>query len=429
MLLVIIVAPLLLFPGGWRTWGLLLPIILLAGNRLFTRRWLTRTPYDLAILVLLAMVLVSLYATFSISFSLPKIAGVVLGVTLLYASVGFLTEERRFRWGMAGVSLGITGFAAVALFGSQWGTKLPIVREIAAQLPRLIEGLPGAESGFHPAEVGGTLCWILFIPAAVAIGLLKMPTSPWRKLLAIPLALLSALLAAMLILTTSRSAWIGVGVATAIALALISRWSRALVVGGLVALAIVAFWLRPVDFSTILGDESPVDLGTVTNINIEGRIEIWSRAIYGIQDFPFTGMGMGTFRKVVHILYPLFLVPPEQDLGHAHNEALQAALDLGIPGLIAFLALQILAIAAAYLAWRHGRDPLIRWASLGTLAGLIAHDVYGLTDAVALGAKPGAFWWLLLALGAAAWQLTVRESEADTNADHTGMQRLSRSRG
>ncbi|MBU4225932.1 MAG: O-antigen ligase family protein [Chloroflexi bacterium] len=70
-------------------------------------------------------------------------------------------------------------------------------------------------------------------------------------------------------------------------------------------------------------------------------MEVWSRAIYGIQDFPFTGMGVNAFRKVVPVLYPLFTVSPDVDIGHAHNEFLQAGLDLGIPGLIAFSALYI----------------------------------------------------------------------------------------
>jgi putative effector of murein hydrolase len=48
---------------------------------------------------------------------------------------------------------------------------------------------------------------------------------------------------------------------------------------------------------------------------------------------------------------------------------------------------------------------LIRWLMAGVLAGLAAHGIFGLTDAVALGAKPGVFFWLLLALTAVVWRL------------------------
>ena len=56
------------------------------------------------------------------------------------------------------------------------------------------------------------------------------------------------------------------------------------------------------------------------------------------------------------------------------------------------------------LAYRAFRQPLpatVRWLMAGVPVGLAAHGVFGLTDAVALRAKPGIFLWLLLALTAA----------------------------
>jgi O-antigen ligase len=115
--------------------------------------------------------------------------------------------------------------------------------------------------------------------------------------------------------------------------------------GALVSLAVV---LRLLLFSK--GATNPANwlfggaLGTDPTFSLnslQGRLELWSRAIYGIQDFPFTGMGMNTFRKLVHMRYPLFLTSPNVDIAHAHNEFLQAALDLGIPGLIAFIAIYL----------------------------------------------------------------------------------------
>lgn len=103
-------------------------------------------------------------------------------------------------------------------------------------------------------------------------------------------------------------------------------------------------------------------------------------------------------------MYPLFTASPETDIGHAHNEFLQAGVDLGIVGLIAFIALYIMAIGLVYRVLRSSPPALIRWLTIGVFAGLIAHGVYGLTDAVALGAKPGVFFWLLLGLIAVVWR-------------------------
>ena len=70
----------------------------------------------------------------------------------------------------------------------------------------------------------------------------------------------------------------------------------------------------------------------------------------GFAYFPYTGMGMNTFRKVILVLYPQpnFLL----DVGHSHNEFFQAGLDLGIPGLVSFVSLYITALWMLIRIWR-----------------------------------------------------------------------------
>jgi hypothetical protein len=73
---------------------------------------------------------------------------------------------------------------------------------------------------------------------------------------------------------------------------------------------------------------------------------------------------------------------------------LQAALDLGLPGLVGFLALYVGALGMLVPAIRSGG--VFRLLALGLFGGLLAHFLYGITDTVALGAKPGfLFWWML----------------------------------
>jgi putative inorganic carbon (HCO3(-)) transporter len=107
-------------------------------------------------------------------------------------------------------------------------------------------------------------------------------------------------------------------------------------------------------------------------------------------------MGMNNFRRVMPIRYPLLSVSPTQDIAHAHNHLLQAGLDLGIPGLIAYLALWLGAGFLLFQTIRESQHHLYPAIALGLTGSLAAHFVYGLTDAVALGAKPGfVFWWVL----------------------------------
>lgn len=405
------VTPWLLFPGGWRNVALIVLPLLWIGNRIVTGHFIPRTPYDVIILGLLVMVLVSLYATYDIAVSLPKITGVLLGVSAFYVVVGFINAPKQLYQVLIVVLLGVAIFLGVVFVGSSWGSKIAVLQQLSARLPSLLRGLPGADTGFHPAEVGGTLTWLIFIPAAVAIGLWVQRRSRRVWIWLIGLGVLTGVLLLALLLTQSRSAWLGVAAGAVVLLWLLGRWGRVVLgVGVAIVLIGVALGVPGRLMSNGRPSSAAVTDQAVFDPSLVDRTEIWSRAIYGLQDFPFTGMGLGTFRYVLPVLYPLFSVSPDVDLGHAHNEWLQAGVDLGLAGLIAFVALQGLSVVLAYRAFRMTWPVMVRWLMAGVLAGLVAHSIYGLTDAVALGAKPGVFVWILLGLSAAVWRLGMARS-------------------
>jgi putative inorganic carbon (HCO3(-)) transporter len=217
------------------------------------------------------------------------------------------------------------------------------------------------------------------------------------------------LFGAFLLLTQSRGAFLGFAVAILFVLVAANRRSRWLILlVGLVLLGGAAVIIIGTEdafslFSDLVGTESGIDVLDT----LEGRREIWSRALYGIQDFPLTGMGMNMFRRAVHILYPLFLISPGQDIAHAHNHLLQTALDLGIPGLVAYLSLWLGMGWMLLQIWRNAEDVWIRALALGFSSSLVAYFIYGVTDAIALGARPGFIFWLLLGLVTGLHRLVV----------------------
>jgi len=105
-------------------------------------------------------------------------------------------------------------------------------------------------------------------------------------------------------------------------------------------------------------------------------------------------------------MYPLTRVARDVDIAHAHNVFLQTALDVGIPGLIAYVALLIVATLMCWQTYRDG-DPLAQRIALGLWGNLVAIHLFGLTDAVALGAKIGLFLWWSLGMIAALHHLTI----------------------
>jgi putative inorganic carbon (HCO3(-)) transporter len=400
-------APWLLFPDDQRAFMLIvLPVIWLL-NRVFLGHFMPRTPYDLTILVLLVMVLLSVYATYDVRVSLPKIAGVLFGISWLYALVAYANSMRRLNWTLLGLIFGIVLLIGLIVLGTQWKGKVPLLNQLSGLFPQAITNVPGAPEGFSANEIGGTLTWVMLLPLSILIGLWSATRSRFvaKSIVSLLLIGLTLILTALIVLTQSRSAWLGAAAGIGVAIFAIGRISRVIVIGGLIVLIGAVLVIGPARLFSEITDSPTPQFGTLFEPKTEGRTEIWSRALEGIRDFPYTGLGMNTFRYLLPIMYPPFTIRLDIDLAHAHNEVLQAALDLGLPGAIAFISLHLIALGLAVNTLKRTATGLQRWVTIGALAGLAAHAVYGLTDAVALGAKPGIFFWILLGVLAAANQL------------------------
>ena len=91
----------------------------------------------------------------------------------------------------------------------------------------------------------------------------------------------------------------------------------------------------------------------------------------------------------------------ETQVTHAHNELLQVAVDLGIPGLVGYVALLTTFALTAWRAYHALDDRWLRALIVGLACGMLAHQVFGLTDAFLLGTKPGVVMWVFMGLIAA----------------------------
>src|SRR5439155_25330531 len=114
---------------------------------------------------------------------------------------------------------------------------------------------------------------------------------------------------------------------------------------------------------------------------------------------------MDSFRRLLPLLHPISEFSPDTNLPHAHKHLLQTALDLGLPGLVAYLAIWMLAAGLVALAIRGSPGGWERAMAAALGAGLLAYFAFGITDTVPLGARPGLFFWALLALLVALFHL------------------------
>ena len=367
----------------------------------FDRTALPRTPFNLAFVLLGVALGVGILVSADPMETLPKATGVVLGLAVWRFVVIAVGRRPHVALAVALLLLICLGFSVTGVLSLR---ELPKIPALTAANPFRNLALPGlAQLSTHPNQLAALISF--FLPLLVSLAVGPRP-GPSRRLWRVALALVTLLVVAILILTQSRGGWI----ATAAGLfALAALWAAVLppsharrglrLVVGLAVLAAlaVAVWIGPTTLWEMwLNPPADTAVGTLRTLGV--RRAIWPWGATAVGDFPFTGVGLGAFRQVVFRLYPL-LPWPDYDLGHAHNIFLQTALDTGLPGLVAYLA--VLFVAAA-VGWRVARrDPGFRAVSLGLLAGLVALHVFGLADALVLGAKPAVVFWFALGLLAA----------------------------
>ena len=298
--------------------------------------------------------------------------------------------------------------------------EIQLLERSGRQASLNLDGLPGAENGINPNETAGALLWVLPVQLAlVRIAWSRdFRSARYGKAILAGAAAAAAISAGVLLLAESRAALVGIVAGCLVLLwAIVPHIRRVAIAGGALAVIAVAAALY-VGLSDIVGSvfsqSASFGLGDYLR-SAQSRMEIWSRALYGIQDFPLTGMGMNAFRRLMPALYPSSY-PPNADLAHAHNHLLQVALDLGLPGLVAYVALWLVCLALVVGLLRRSNTGPIRWLAGGIGGGLAAYAVYGMVDTVALGAKPGIFFWALIALLVATWQ---REQAASNGPEGT----------
>ena len=381
------------------------------------RKALAATPADLGILGLVLMAGVSLLISPLPELTRPQVLRLLIGIATYYATAEAValhlpTAATARRISLILLLIG-TALAAIAPISVDWYANKGLIP--AAAFSRFIVIF---SDSVHPNVMGGTL--VLFLPFGLALVLFA-----WRHLrpiLRIAVVVAMAVMLAILLLTQSRSAYLAFA-ASALCVALLrlslTRPKLALVVAILSVLGIGFI------FAGLILQVPPFNAGNATqgiDASVNGRIEIWSRGIYMVQDFPFTGIGMGLHAKLVELMYPYFINPVP--LVHAHDLFLQIAVDLGLPGLIAWLATLLVVITSAVLFFRDRSQNRVqnRAASntppaqqttsnldqISLAAGLIASQVAlvigGLSDAVTWGGiRTAPLVWVLWGAAVGAW--------------------------
>lgn len=172
-----------------------------------------------------------------------------------------------------------------------------------------------------------------------------------------------------------------------------SRWFLVLIPLGLACLSGGLLAYGPGRAAlTLLSFDHPIGIAVAL------RLDMWSRALAMIHDMPFTGIGLNGFQVIQDQFYPGFSLGREP---HAHNLFLQTALDLGVPGLVAFLGLVAAFGNTVLKSYRATTDRDLRALLLGLAAGVLAHLTYGLMDMTPWGSRTQVAFWAVLGAASA----------------------------
>lgn len=351
-------------------------------------------------------------------------------VALLAPSMGGWRPQVRIGWkqlldGVI-VAMGAAVVAFLAWPGAGGGLGAAVVLTLVAGASTVVLFAP-VRSVLRTPLLTATIIWGAILAAVVAVALAVSITVAYAVLLTLAVGagvmlqlraatgatdaermwvaflLLGCTLvvAGSIVVTQSRGGWFAVAVGL-VALAFFIglprgwRWLGLPVAGALAVAGTLVFyggvgWL-------------PRLVGNMTG-KAGFRQELWTAGISALQDWRWTGMGFNFFRSEARLNYIFAMnkvgnptIPLVWDVSHPHNWLLNVGVDLGVPGMIAFVALWLLHGAGLVRAGRQqaGWEGRVAW---GLLAGSVALLVFGLSDSLPLGSKLGIIIWPMLVLG------------------------------
>ncbi len=370
----------------------------LTGLRYFLYRHLTRRTWiDLPILILFMMSVIALGISLDRQRTWEQVMRLWVGIGLFYSLVNWIDSPSRLKW-LTGLIM-VAGFllALIAPFITIWNEKFLFPN---FSIPRLLPNLAGNPA--NPNVLAGSL-GLFFL---LGFGLFLFGRAEFDKVEKVILVITMVSTGGLLIATQSRGAILAA--LSGCLLIISSKFKRGwLIFLFLIPLIILTgyqrLWAQFLNFIT----------AGSTISGFLGRTEIWSRAIFMLEDYPFTGIGMGLFGPVADTLYP-FYEYPTQTVEHAHNLFLQIGVDLGIPGLVSWLAILGLSLVAAARITIVAEGGWLKGLGAGLLASQAFVILHGLTDSVVWGmVRPSPLIWLFWGISIGAYQMLVRSGHEE----------------
>lgn len=228
---------------------------------------------------------------------------------------------------------------------------------------------------------------IMLLPFALA--LLLISKKAWPR---IGSAVLLAVIAACVVFTWSRGAWLGIMIGLAVLLLIYSKKVMSFFIVCLLGVPFLPFVL-PSSISSRL-----FSIGNLADTSTSYRVSIWKGTLKMLSDYWFSGIGVSpdAFSKI----YPDYSLPGIEAAPHSHNLYLQIWTETGILGLLIFLVFVFLLLRSCFTFYSHKnyeRTPM-KLMSMACMSGIIAVLAQGMTDHIWYNYRVFAAFWLMAGL-------------------------------
>ena len=254
-----------------------------------------------------------------------------------------------------------------------------VLLQLAGFAPRAsVEGNPRLSLTSLAGSVG-ELGGYLVLPCLIAqVGAFRAASNRGRTLL----ALVAVVTAAGCVVTQTLTALLALAVSSLVLWAvLVPKRARIQLIVATVLFAVFAVVAFEPLQDRVLSKAEGASQGRLNEL-VSGRLDGWKAALHMFFEHPLTGVGHGAYvtefaeakldiiaaegsesGRLLH-RFPMF--------GNAHNEYLEVAAELGLPGLIVLAWALYLLVARLRAAWLAGEDKFIRSDTALAIAGVLA---------------------------------------------------------
>ncbi len=337
------------------------------------RAALLSIPLHLPLLLFIVSAVIGVYVSYDFALSLRKFYLIIAGIALYYVLATTHTEVARelVVWGLLLVCVGTAVYFMTQTDFAQEPAKVSFLNQIGLTIHRL-----SPQFGWHtphPNLMAGIM--MLGLPYSVLLGIHALRKREWLRL--IPAALVTLILAAGILLTTSRGAWLALAIVTGgglllyLAAQLARRAGLAASIGMAIAVNLILILfvlLIPIGGTRILN----TFIGLTGSARGVPRTELYAQVIRLGQDFAFTGAGLDSFQNI-YSTYELLIDVPF--LPHAHDLWLQIWFEQGVLGLVAFVWFVI-----AYYVWIVQRRARMNWLAFASVLATTLMLLHGFVD-------------------------------------------------